>query len=43
MGVMNKEIKLSSKVHGRLNSIACKPGRVCVCVLSSRINRYTLA
>jgi hypothetical protein len=26
-GVMNKEIKLSSKVRGGLNSIACRPGR----------------
>ena len=27
MGVMNKEIKLSSKVRRRFNSIACKLGR----------------
>ena len=33
MGVLNKEINLSSIVRGGLNSIACKPGRS----LSSRI------
>jgi hypothetical protein len=27
-GMMNKEIKLSSKVRGGVNSIACMPGRV---------------
>ena len=26
-GMMNKEIKLSSKVHVESNSIACRPGR----------------